>query len=179
MNDSRGLEPVTKPPVTVPILRSPRKIRDRPLLPGGSPKFADSEKRDSHRRLSDSRLIRLALLLVAVGGCRKSQPTLTGGQELGYWINATRDVDPRMRKEAVFKLGNAGPIDPSVLSTLTAKLQDPSPPVRCETILAIVKCCPLAGDPVVGELEKLAKFDADAKVRDYAWRAKEKLCSPQ
>ena len=115
------------------------------------------------------------LLLAAVpGGCGKARPTLAGGKPVGYWVEALRDPDARVRKRAVAKLGNVGPGDPAVLPALLGALKDRDPGVRREAVLAVLKCGPAAGEavPVLAELERT---DPDPEVRARAARALERL----
>jgi HEAT repeat protein len=87
---------------------------------------------------------------------------------------ALRDPEARVRKKAAFTLGNIGTSDPAVLPALMGALKDPHEAVRCEAILALLKCGPEAQEaiPVLTEIEKT---DRDVRVRDYATKALEKL----
>jgi len=53
-------------------------------------------------------------------------------------------------------------------------LKDADGPVRCEAILALVKCGP-AAKGAIGELTQSQRKDRDARVRDFAARALEKI----
>ena len=120
-------------------------------------------------------LIGLAALLVLSGvGCGKRQPMVAGGKPVAAWVEALRDPDPGVRKQAAFKLGNVGPADPATLPALIGALKDPDPAVRCEAILAVLKCGPGAREAAPA-LTELRQHDRDARVRDYAARALEKL----
>jgi HEAT repeat protein len=122
------------------------------------------------------RVLLPALLVVFVGGCgRSTAPTLSGGKPVSHWTEALRtSADPKLRKEAAFKLGNVGPTDPSALPALAGALQDREAVVRCEVILALVKFGPAAAE-VVPALSDLRDRDPDPRVRDYAAKALEKI----
>ena len=113
-------------------------------------------------------------LAMAVSGCSKAGPTMAGGKPIDEWVKALQSPDPKLRKTAAQKLGNVGPADPAALPALTAALQDRDAGVRCEVILALVKFGPDAKD-AVAPLAELRRRDPDAKVRDYAGKALEKI----
>ena len=120
------------------------------------------------------RPILVAAILIALGGCT-SQPRPDTDSRVRHWIEALHGPDAKLRKEAAFKLGNLGLTDPAtVVPALTAALKDPDAAVRCEAILAVVKCGPAAND-AIGELTEVQQRDRDAKVRDYAGKALSKL----
>src|SRR6516165_3376545 len=82
----------------------------------------------------------LPALVVLVSGCGKAEkPLMAGGKPVGYWVEALRGPDARLRKQAAFKLGNVGPADPSAFPALLGALKDPDARVRCEVILALLK----------------------------------------
>jgi HEAT repeat protein len=116
-------------------------------------------------------LLSLAALLL---GCGRRGPVLSGGKPVHYWVEALRDADARLRKQAAIKLGNAGPADAAVVPALRQALHDRDAAVRREAILALVKCGP-AADESVPTLAALQERDRDAQVRAYAARALETL----
>jgi HEAT repeat protein len=120
------------------------------------------------------RLIVFAVLPWLLFGCHKGEPTLSGGRPIAYWIQALKDPDARMRKEAAFKLGNAGPVEGTVFPALLAALNDSDSRVRCEVILALSKFGLKAKD-AIPVLVELREQDRDSRVRGYAARALEKL----
>jgi HEAT repeat protein len=121
------------------------------------------------------KLVLLAgLTTTALFGCGKAEPTLAGGKPIAYWVDALKASDPRVRKEAAFKLGNAGPIEPIVFPAVLAALKDADPQVRGEAIRAVVKFGPTARE-AVSSLEEMRRQDNDARVRQAAARAVEAL----
>jgi HEAT repeat protein len=120
------------------------------------------------------RLGAIAVLCGLLIGCGKAQPTLSGGKPVEHWIQALQDRDARVRKEAASKLGNAGPVNSDALPALVASLKDPDAKVRCEVILALVKfgCEANEAVPILTELQR---SDSDARVRNYAAEALEKI----
>jgi HEAT repeat protein len=116
----------------------------------------------------------LVISLSSLSGCT-SQPPPDTDARVRHWIKALHEPDAKLRKEAAFKLGNLGLTDPApVVSALTAALKDADGPVRCEAILALVKCGP-AAKGAIGELTQSQRKDRDARVRDFAARALEKI----
>jgi HEAT repeat protein len=116
------------------------------------------------------RLVFLASLTTALLGCGKSEPALSGGKPVSYWVDALRAPDPRVRKEAAFKLGNAGPIEPTVYPAVVAALGDADAQVRVEVVKSLVKFGPAAKE-AVPTLTELQQKDPDARVRTLAGRA--------
>jgi HEAT repeat protein len=116
----------------------------------------------------------LILLSVATVGCGRSEPALSGGHSVGYWIEALQNPDAKLRKKAVAKLGNAGPVDAAVYPSLIAALKDADASVRRETILALMKFGPEARE-AVPVLTVLQRQDRDEQVRSFAAKALEKL----
>jgi|SRR5262249_29666632 len=114
------------------------------------------------------------VLAVLLCGCGQQQPTLAGGKPVAYWVEAVKGPDARLRKTAVFKLGNVGPADPAVYPTVVAALQDRDPAVRCAAVVAVLKFGDQAqeAEPTLAEM---AKRDHDAKVREYATKALARL----
>ncbi|MDB5308863.1 MAG: hypothetical protein JWO38_3065 [Gemmataceae bacterium] len=115
-----------------------------------------------------------AVLVAALGGCARTKPTQAGGKPVDYWVEALRNPDPQVRKEAVFKLGNVGPADPAAYPAVVGAIRDADPKVRCEVILALMKFGPRAKEagPTLGDLKA---HDPDARVRSHASRALEKI----
>ena len=118
-------------------------------------------------------------ILIAVGctfltGCEKSQPPLAGGKPISHWIQALSDSNPKVRKEAVFKLGNAGESDAAVIPAIFKSLKDRDARVRCEAILALLKANPDSKE-ATDSLAELQLHDRDPKVREYACSGLKKL----
>lgn len=114
------------------------------------------------------------ILCVAASGCARSEPMLSGGKPVAYWVEATKAPDAKLRKTAVFKLGNVGPADPAALTAVLAALADRVPAVRCEAILAVLKFGEQARE-AEPRLAELARQDPDIRVRSYAAKALAKI----
>ncbi len=119
-------------------------------------------------------LVCLTVGLLTLAGCGKEKPILAGGKPVSYWIEALRDPDAKVRKQAVQKLGNVGSSDPASPPALVGALQDRDAGVRREAILALMKCGPEVPESIPA-LNEMQKRDPDAKVRSYAGKALEKL----
>jgi HEAT repeat protein len=112
--------------------------------------------------MSAGRIIIVILAAIATSGCgHKPGPALSGGKPRDYWLKNVTSPDKKLRKEAVEKLGNLGAADAEVLPALRTALHDADAQIR--------------GTAVIPELESLARNDLDAKVREYAAKAAEKL----
>jgi HEAT repeat protein len=120
------------------------------------------------------RIVVVSSLILCFVGCAKPKTIRAGGKPVSYWVQAIHDPDPRLRKQAVFKLGNVGPTEPEALPAVTAALKDPDAAVRREAILALVKFGADAKS-AVPILAQLRQNDRDALVRRYATMALEKL----
>src|SRR5439155_16911918 len=97
------------------------------------------------RRMRHCLFISLVVSSAALlGGCGKEQPMLAGGKPVSHWVQALQNPDPKVRKQAAFKLGNVGPADPTALPALIEALKDRDAGVRREAILALLKCGPAA-----------------------------------
>jgi HEAT repeat protein len=115
-----------------------------------------------------------AILAIACASCR-AQPVPDTGARVQHWIADLRQPDAKLRKEAAFRLGNLAQSDPAVVvPALTGALKDADAAVRCEAILALLKCG-TAARPAAAELSTLRQHDRDVRVRDYAAKALEKL----
>jgi HEAT repeat protein len=114
-----------------------------------------------------------ALAAAAVLGCGEARwPDL--GKQVERWIQGLHDPDARVRKRAVFKLGNVGPRDAAVFPAVVGALKDRDAGVRCEAILAVVKFGK-EGREALPALDRARRHDPSAEVRSYAARAVEKL----
>ncbi len=113
----------------------------------------------------------IAILVISLNGCSTGPAAPDTGARVRHWLEALRKPDARVRKEAAFKLGNLALTDPApVVLALTAALNDPDAAVRCEAILALLKCGPAAGE-ATSRLTYAQRKDRDAKVRAYAAKA--------
>jgi HEAT repeat protein len=122
------------------------------------------------------RIFALLVLVLAASGCGKPGPTLAGGKPIADWVKALQDPDAKTRKTAAMKLGNVGSTDPAAFPALLGALKDRDAGVRCDVILALVKFGPDAKDAAPA-LDHVRKNDPNAKVRDYAAKALEKIDS--
>ena len=126
---------------------------------------------------SVARALTVLFGLAACGvGCHSDEraPTLAGGHEVTYWVNALGDTNPKLRREAVLKLGNVGDTDPAVPEALAKALDDSDPKVRYDAVFAVVKLR-APGAAIKARLETMSRNDKDARVRDVSTRA---LASP-
>jgi HEAT repeat protein len=122
-------------------------------------------------------MIFLSLLMAAAApGCGRTEqgPRLAGGREVRSWVAELRDPKPRVRRQAVLKLGNVGDDDPAVAEGLALALRDPDVLVRRDAVHAAVKL-KQPGDDVIARLREMNQTDPDAIVRDFAKRALAKL----
>jgi HEAT repeat protein len=110
------------------------------------------------------------------GGCQRDErgPTLAGGHEVSHWVTALRDPNPKVRREAVLKLGNVGDADPSVPEALAQALEDSDSQVRYDAVRAVVKLSK-PGAAIKAKLETMSQNDKDARIRDVSTKA---LASP-
>ncbi len=120
------------------------------------------------------RFVPAIVVLLLVSGCKKGQPALAGGKPVSYWVESLSNPDPKLRKTAVFKLGNVGTTDPAVFPALLGALRDDQAGVRREAILALLKCGDAARD-AVPLLTQISRQDRDLQVRSYAVKALDKL----
>ena len=120
------------------------------------------------------RIVAISFLALVLCGCGKAEPTLAGGKPVSYWVQALKDPDAKVRKRAVFKLGNVGPADAAALPALVGALHDGDARVRAEAILALMKCGPGARESVPA-LSDMQQRDRDAHVRAHAGKALERL----
>jgi HEAT repeat protein len=124
--------------------------------------------------------MRRVLLVVAVGliaclsGCGEAQPLTAGGKPVSHWVQALQGPDAKARKKAATELGNVGSADPAAVPALAGALKDRDAGVRAEAALALLRIGPAAREAVPA-LEEAAQKDREAKVRDYAARALEKV----
>ena len=115
-----------------------------------------------------------AIAFLCTACSKPRQPILSGGKPLSHWVQGLSSPDAKLRKTAVAKLGNAGPLDPDVAPMLLKTLHDSSAPVRCEAIVAITKLGSQAKQ-TIPDLQAVAQNDRDANVRDFAQKAIEKI----
>jgi HEAT repeat protein len=90
------------------------------------------------------------------------------------WVAALRDPKPRVRREAVLKLGNVGDADPTAAEGLALALRDSDVLVRRDAVHAVVKL-KQPNEDMVARLREMNGSDPDPTVRDFAKRALAKL----
>jgi HEAT repeat protein len=115
--------------------------------------------------------IAMIVASIAVCGCQRGgDPVLAGGKSIEGRLQALRDPNPKIRREAAEKLGNVGPSDAQVVPALRTALADKDARVRSAAILALVKCGDAAA-PTLSVLTDLQTKDPDRQVREYAKEA--------
>ncbi len=114
--------------------------------------------------------------IIALPGCGREErgPVLGGGRELKSWIADLHNPRPRVRRQAVLKLGNAGDSDPATAAGLAAALQDPDALVRRDAIRAVAKL-KQPGRLIKERLQTMTRRDQDSLARDLASKALERL----
>ena len=121
------------------------------------------------------KLLVVSGMVVGLCGCAaKATPTLAGGKPVSHWVENLKNPDPKIRKDAVEKLGNVGGADPAAFPAVCGALSDADPKVRCEAILAVVKFDKTARE-IIPRLEVMHRSDVSSQVRDYAGRALKRL----
>jgi HEAT repeat protein len=124
-----------------------------------------------------SRFLFVSLASAAViSGCGRNEhgPLLAGGREVSSWVTELNDPKPRVRRQAVLKLGNVGDDDPAAAKGLAQALYDSDVMVRRDAVHAVVKL-KQPSEAIVARLQEMSRNDPDATVRDFAKRALAKL----
>ncbi|SRR5258708_988200 len=111
----------------------------------------------------------VCILVLLVGCAQKSDPILSHGKPVSYWIQALNASDAKERKKAVEALGYVGPADSAVIPALVGAVKDQDAAIRAQAVLALLNISPDAKEaiPVLTE----AQNDNDALVREYAGKA--------
>ncbi len=115
----------------------------------------------------------MAAVAAGCGGDERA-PLQAGGREVKSWVAALRDPKPRVRREAVLKLGNVGDADPTAAEGLALALRDSDVLVRRDAVHAVVKL-KQPNEDMVARLREMNGSDPDPTVRDFAKRALAKL----
>lgn len=111
-----------------------------------------------------------AMVVAGCGGGEPQGPVLAGGREVKSWITDLHDPNPRVRRQAVMKLGNVGDADSSVDDGLLGALDDSDVLVRRDAILAAAKL--KTPPPALREkLESMSRADKDPRARELAGKA--------
>ncbi len=122
----------------------------------------------------------LMLLLLAmpalISGCGQAErgPTLAGGREVASWLADLNGRNPKVRRQAVLKLGNVGDADPAAAEGLASALRDSDVLVRRDAVHAVVKL-KQPTEAILARLEEMSQKDPDTTARDFANRALAKL----
>ncbi|MHB1556248.1 MAG: HEAT repeat domain-containing protein [Isosphaeraceae bacterium] len=115
-------------------------------------------------------LVVVAAVVAGCGGGESQGPVLAGGREVKAWVKDLHDPNPRVRRQAVMKLGNVGDADSSVADGLIEALGDPDVLVRRDAILAAAKL--RTPPPALREkLDAMSRTDKDPRAREVAGKA--------
>ncbi len=114
----------------------------------------------------------VTFVLFSAAGCSSSEqtPMLAGGREVNSWLVALHDPQPKVRRQAVLKLGNVGDADPAAAEGLADALRDTDALIRSDAVLAIAKLTK-PSETILAQLRVMSGSDRDARVRDYAQKA--------
>jgi HEAT repeat protein len=115
----------------------------------------------------------LLVLVGLVGGCGEQRPVMSHGKPVGHWVEALRDPNAKVRKQAVTALGHVGTADPAALPAVIEAVNDRDARVRAEAVLRLLNLGPAARDAIPA-LEQACR-DRDPTVRAYAARALERV----
>lgn len=116
-----------------------------------------------------------AVLVVVAGGCGKTPPPQSGGRTAGYWAEVLGQSDVALRRKAATKLGSLVLIDPVAMPALVEALKDSDAEVRANAARSLGVYSGARGGEVLPALRELQERDPDAKVRQAAAKAIEKL----
>jgi HEAT repeat protein len=118
----------------------------------------------------------IAIGLSAMVGCGGEErgPLLAGGREVKSWVADLHHPKPQARRRAVLKLGNVGDADPAVGEALAEALHDLDPLVRRDAIVAVLKL-KQPREAIRDQLDVMSKTDKDARAREMARKAMERL----
>src|SRR5262249_20588229 len=105
----------------------------------------------------------------SVTACTQPKATLAHNRPLAYWVEGLEGRDVKLRRQAAKVLGNIGPVDDSIIPTLSRAVKDPDPVVRKEAILSLTKFGSKAAE-ALSALEDASR-DRDARVRASAAKA--------
>jgi len=86
------------------------------------------------------------------------------------WLADLRDAKPRVRRQAVLKLGNVGDADPAAAEGLAEALCDTDALVRRDVVLAVAKLTK-PSETILARLRVMSESERDTLVRDHAKKA--------
>ena len=124
------------------------------------------------RVLANSTVLIALVGTAAIPGCGSDSrgPLQAGGREVKAWVAEIHDRNPKVRRQAVLKLGNVGDADPSAAEALAEALHDTDPLVRSDAVLAVAKL--KAPDAAIkDQLDTMSRSDKNARARDLAEKA--------
>jgi HEAT repeat protein len=110
-------------------------------------------------------------LLVFVGGCGRTEPLMSHGRPVSYWLEQLHDRDAKARRKAVVALGHVGAADPAAIPAVIGAMKDKDPGVRREAIVALLNARAQESIPALTE----ARNDRDPQVRAYSAKALERI----
>jgi HEAT repeat protein len=113
---------------------------------------------------------------LVLAGCGKAAPVVVHGKAVSYWVEALHSTNAKERKRAAEALGSVGPADPAAIPALVEAVRDPEVTVREAAVLCLLRLGPAAREAVPA-LEAVARDDSEARVRDYAAKALEKIAA--
>jgi HEAT repeat protein len=118
----------------------------------------------------------MALIVMAtfVGCGQPAAPKTAHYRPVSHWVKALKDPDAKVRRKAVRILGNVGTNDAAVIPSLIVALRDADVNVRNEAIVALMKIGAPAKE-AIATLENIKAHDADAKGREYAGKAIDRI----
>jgi hypothetical protein len=116
-----------------------------------------------------------AVLVMVASGCGKAPPPQSGGRTAGYWAEVLGQPDVPLRRKAATKLGSLVLIDPVAMPALVEALKDSDAEVRANAARSLGVYSGARGGEVLPALRELHERDPDAKVRQAAAKAIEKL----
>src|SRR5260370_11743948 len=90
----------------------------------------------------------VCILVLLVGCAQKSDPILSHGKPVSYWIQAMNASDSKERKKAVEALGYVGPADSAVIPALVGAVKDQDAAILPQTVLALPNIIPHPHEPI-------------------------------
>jgi len=120
--------------------------------------------------------------MIAASGCgKKPGPPQSGGRTADYWAEVLRQPAPDvvLRRKAATKLGTLILIDGAAMPALIDALRDSDAEVRANAARSLGVYSGPRGGEALPPLREILERDPDAKVRQAAAKAIEKLNGEQ